>query len=223
MHMHSSFNHFVTMAACTKFVRSVLDNSLKNKGHDWSVYGALNDAHSVVSATPGYVHLKFHVDKHNLNRQGTLNGGCISSLIDSAGSLAVSSHGLFFTGVSTDITTTFVKPIPYNEVVDIFARTASMGRTMAFTRVDFCSPESGKLLAYGSECNDFHVTSTFNEFQGHTKYIANSQGKDVCQFLVFLECLTIHAGKCYIQQRRRECFVEIDNDVLNGITHRIAL
>lgn len=144
------------MAACTKFVRSVLESSLKNKGHDWSVYGKLNGTNSLITATPGYVHLRFIVDTHNLNRQGTLNGGCIATLVDSLGSLAVSSHGLFFTGVSTDINTTFVKPIPYNEPVDIFARVASMGRTMAFTRVEFCDTKTGKLLAFGSK-SDYHI------------------------------------------------------------------
>lgn len=139
------------MSACLNFVRSVLESSLKNKGHDWSIYGTRNGTHSIISAKPGYVHLKFLVDKHNLNRQGTLNGGCIASLIDSAGSLAVSSHGLYFTGVSTDINTTFVKPVPFNEPVDIFATAASMGRTMAFTKVEFCDPSSGKILAFGSE------------------------------------------------------------------------
>ncbi|TIA90890.1 hypothetical protein E3P92_02351 [Wallemia ichthyophaga] len=126
-------------------------------GHDWSVFGTRNGTHSVISAKPGFVHLRFIVDKHNLNRQGSLNGGCIASLIDSAGSLAVSSHGLYFTGVSTDMSQTFVKPIPYDQPVEIYATAASLGRTMAFTRVEFCD-------------------------SSHTKYIANSQGQEVCKF-----------------------------------------
>lgn len=45
-----------------------------------------------------------------MNRAGTLHGGMISTLVDSVGSLAVASKGLFNTGISTDIHATFVRP-----------------------------------------------------------------------------------------------------------------
>ena len=113
-----------------------------------------------------------------VNRQGTLNGGCQTSLVDSVGSLVVATHGLFKTGVSTDISTTFCKPIPYNEPVDIFGYIASIGKTMAYTKVEFCHPDTGKLLAYGSESNYISfimkIFIIIFIFVGHTKYIANS-------------------------------------------------
>jgi acyl-coenzyme A thioesterase 13 len=39
-----------------------------------------------------------------------VHGGLIMSLTDTLGSLAVASHGQYMTGVSTDISTSFVKP-----------------------------------------------------------------------------------------------------------------
>ena len=40
----------------------------------------------------------------------TVHGGLILSLTDTIGSLTVATKGLFMTGVSTNIGTTFVKP-----------------------------------------------------------------------------------------------------------------
>jgi acyl-coenzyme A thioesterase 13 len=39
-----------------------------------------------------------------------VHGGLIMSLTDTLGSLAVASQGQYMTGVSTDISTSFVKP-----------------------------------------------------------------------------------------------------------------
>jgi acyl-coenzyme A thioesterase PaaI-like protein len=61
-----------------------------------------------------YVHGVQHVQPSSLlltheGRQ-TVHGGLIMSLTDTLGSLAVASQGQYMTGVSTDISTSFVKP-----------------------------------------------------------------------------------------------------------------
>jgi acyl-coenzyme A thioesterase 13 len=42
------------------------------------------------------------------NRLKILHGGTIASMVDLGGSLAVASHGVFNTGVSTDISVTYL-------------------------------------------------------------------------------------------------------------------
>jgi len=82
------------------------------------------------------------------------------SLTDTLGSLAVASRGQYMTGVSTDISTSFVKPAgkPGDEL-KITATLTAMGKSLAYTRVDFNDP-AGQLVAYGM----------------HTKYIGKSTG-----------------------------------------------
>ncbi|KAF3480769.1 uncharacterized protein GIQ15_06116 [Arthroderma uncinatum] len=51
----------------------------------------------------GTVKFELDVQKEHTNRLGILHGGTIASMVDIGGSLAVASHGLFATGVSTDL------------------------------------------------------------------------------------------------------------------------
>jgi acyl-coenzyme A thioesterase 13 len=71
------------------------------------------------------------------------------SLTDTLGSLAIASKGHFMTGVSTDIGTSFIKPA--GSVGDTLygnAVVTAMGKSLAYTRVDFTNDE-GTLVAYG--------------------------------------------------------------------------
>jgi acyl-coenzyme A thioesterase 13 len=57
-----------------------------------------------------------------------VHGGLIMSLTDTLGSLAVASQGQYMTGVSTDISTSFVKPAGKpGEEVKIRATLTAMG------------------------------------------------------------------------------------------------
>jgi acyl-coenzyme A thioesterase 13 len=106
-----------------------------------------------------------------------VHGGLIMSLTDTLGSLAVASQGQYMTGVSTDISTSFVKPAgkPGDELKVTATLTAMgmyvheiltvellgsgrssallsvfLGKSLAYTRIDFTNP-AGQLVAYGSE------------------------------------------------------------------------
>ena len=46
-------------------VFKVLNDSLKLCGHDATIYGSVNTPNSIISAKPGFIHLRFIVDKHN--------------------------------------------------------------------------------------------------------------------------------------------------------------
>lgn len=76
-----------------------------NGGHDTATISALD----VYAARPGHVSARLPIGKHNVNRLGSVHGGLICTLVDTMGSLALASKGLYSTGVSTDIHTTFAK------------------------------------------------------------------------------------------------------------------
>ncbi|KAF8895507.1 hypothetical protein BD779DRAFT_1434002, partial [Infundibulicybe gibba] len=87
-----------------------------------------------------------------------VHGGLILSLTDTIGSLAVATQGHWMTGVSTDIGTSFVRPSGRaGDVLHAKATLTGMGKSLAYTRVDFTNPK-GELVAYGY----------------HTKYIGKS-------------------------------------------------
>ncbi|KAG5461388.1 MAG: hypothetical protein BJ554DRAFT_6427 [Olpidium bornovanus] len=63
-------------------------------------------------------------------------GSIAFSSSSSAGSLAIATHGLHpNTGVSTDISVSFVSAAAENETLDITAECVRLGRTLAFTDV----------------------------------------------------------------------------------------
>jgi len=113
----------------------------------------------VTKARPGKVIASMEIKKHNVNRLNGLHGGLISSLVDTMGSLALSSQGLWMTGVSTDMSITFVRGAGSpGDSIRCEGHLLNAGKTLAFTRVDIFSAKTNKLVATGT----------------HTKYIANA-------------------------------------------------
>jgi len=136
-----------------------------------------------------------------------VHGGLIMSLTDTLGSLAVASKGQYMTGVSTDISTSFVKPAgkPGDELKMTATLTAMgmstflavlatapyfpfffSGKSLAYTRVDFTNP-AGQVVAYGSEIFPFCVVFVASLTEcwlglAHTKYVGKSIGHAVRQF-----------------------------------------
>ncbi|KAI0304519.1 Thioesterase/thiol ester dehydrase-isomerase [Multifurca ochricompacta] len=144
------------MTACLRFTRRVWKSFIENGGHDARCFPNLN----ILNARPGVIEASLMIEPYNLNRVGTVHGGLITSLTDTLGSLAVASQGQYMTGVSTDISTSFVKPAgKAGEELKITATLTGMGKSLAYTRVDFTNP-AGQLVAYGT----------------HTKYIGRSIG-----------------------------------------------
>ncbi|KAK4336409.1 TATA-box-binding protein [Rhodotorula toruloides] len=142
------------MSASKRFTQLVWSAFQRNAGHDSNSFGHL----VVKDAKPGKVEAVMEVKRHQINRLNGLHGGLIASLVDTMGSLALASKGLYMTGVSTDMSQTFVRGAKLGETVRIQSELVNMGKTLAFTRIELYSAESGKLLAFGS----------------HTKYIADA-------------------------------------------------
>ncbi|WFD38479.1 uncharacterized protein MJAP1_001432 [Malassezia japonica] len=137
----------VVRTPCVRFVRSVHKSMMEIDGHDSHNTSRL----AIQAARPGRIETEFTIGKENLNRAGTLHGGLIATLVDSVGSLAVASKGWYNTGISTDINATFVRPGGrLDDSVLVTGEVVGMGKTLAYTRIEFRDPKTSAIVAYGS-------------------------------------------------------------------------
>ncbi|KAI8053382.1 HotDog domain-containing protein [Syncephalis plumigaleata] len=135
------------------FVRRTLLLLRRPNGYD----STLADKLKVVEAEPGRAVCTMQIEERHLNRVDSLHGGMIASLVDICGSLAIASTGDYLTGVSTDLSVSYLNGSALNEVITIDARCTKIGKSLAFTAVDITS--GTRLLAQGR----------------HTKFIAKSR------------------------------------------------
>ncbi|KAN0064350.1 hypothetical protein ACQY0O_002545 [Thecaphora frezii] len=136
-----------TASPCLRFVQRICRSFQKQSGHDAATIPQLR----ILTSTPGSITGTFAIQRHNLNRLGTLHGGCLATLTDTLGSLAIASHGFYSTGVSTDLHTTYVKSAgSEGDEIKVSGQVVGIGKTLAFTRVEMRHPITDALLAYGS-------------------------------------------------------------------------
>lgn len=103
------------------------------------------------------------------NRMGTLHGGCTATLIDVVGTAALltqSKRG----GVSLNINTNYLSPMPGGGDCIIDARIVRIGRQIATINVDLRDAATGKLVAQGT----------------HVKFISDSE-PDLSRLAVMLD------------------------------------
>ncbi|CAO1625785.1 unnamed protein product [Parajaminaea phylloscopi] len=144
---------------CFRFVERVTRAFLVAGGHDTTTLSSLR----ITAARPGNIEAKLTVGKHNLNRLGSVHGGLLCTIVDTMGSLALSSKGLYSTGVSTDIHTTFARAAgKAGDELLLKGEVTTLGRTLATTRVEVRHPVSDALLAFGS----------------HTKFVGKAYGHE---------------------------------------------
>jgi len=102
----------------------------------------------VVEAGGGRAILECDVVEAVRNRLGTLHGGVIATLVDDAGTEAISSADVEGrTGVTTDLCVSYFAAARAGTVTAC-AHVLKTGRTMAFVSVDVLDA-SGRLLAQG--------------------------------------------------------------------------
>ncbi|KAJ2454840.1 hypothetical protein EV183_001259 [Coemansia sp. RSA 2336] len=141
--------------ATLSHVRSLVSYIGKKNGFDAYCFQKMN----LLSAEIGRVRGEVEVTKDYLNAIGGTHGGWLSTLVDVGGSLAIATHGFTTTGVSTDLSVSFLSPSGEGSNIVFDAQVLKLGRTLAYTRVDIFSGE--KMVATGH----------------HTKYIAREQEK----------------------------------------------
>lgn len=142
-----------------EFVTRVWKDMLTRGG----VEQVLVDKLRIVGAERNKVVATLPVEKKHTNRLGFVHGGVVSTLADIGGSLALAANGMYMTGVTTDLSTTYLgssgKP---GDELEMHCHCQKMGRTMAYTFIEFYNPRTRDLVARGS----------------HTKYIAHAWKSD---------------------------------------------
>ncbi|KIW88984.1 uncharacterized protein Z519_10468 [Cladophialophora bantiana CBS 173.52] len=110
----------------------------------------------ITAAEPGKVNFELPIEKQHTNRLGILHGATLATMVDTSGSLALASRGLYSTGVSTDLNVTYLNAggkigdlIKGEVICDKF------GKTLAYTSVKFMN-KNNEIVARGS----------------HTKFVA---------------------------------------------------
>ncbi|KAL4889125.1 HotDog domain-containing protein [Aspergillus ambiguus] len=121
------------------------------------IYAFLLSDIDVYEAEKGVFHARLQVAPHHLNSKGTLHGVFSACVTDWAGGLAIASHGLDVTGVSTDIHVNYLSTATTGDWLEIEGRAEKVGRTLAFTTITISkkTESSPVVVAKGS----------------HTKYI----------------------------------------------------
>ncbi|KAM0908143.1 hypothetical protein ACQ4PT_015650 [Festuca glaucescens] len=86
----------------------------------------------------------------------TMHGGTVASLVDLVGSAVIFAGGSPTTGVSLDITISYLNVARANEEIEIEAKVLGIGETTGCVTVEVRRKATGEVLAHGS----------------HTKYLA---------------------------------------------------
>ncbi|KAJ2305100.1 hypothetical protein IWW54_005182 [Coemansia sp. RSA 2705] len=141
--------------ATLNHVRNVVRLIREKNGFDAFCFGEMN----LLSAEAGRVRGEVEVTKDYLNAIGGTHGGWLSTLVDVGGSLAIASHGFKTTGVSTDLSVSFLAASGEGTNIMFDAQVLKIGRTLAYTRVDIFNGE--RIIATGN----------------HTKFVALEQQK----------------------------------------------
>ncbi|KAJ2065490.1 hypothetical protein GGI17_000303 [Coemansia sp. S146] len=145
----------MTATSAFKNVVQVMQAVHAKGGFDAFCFDKLN----LLSAEVGHVRGEIPVTRDYLNAVGGTHGGWLSTLVDVGGSLAIASHGFKTTGVSTDLSVSFLAVSGEGSNIVFDARVLKLGRTLAYTRVDIFSGD--KLVATGN----------------HTKFVAREQDR----------------------------------------------
>jgi len=135
-----------------KFVRTVWESFRATSG----VEPRLIDALRITAAEPGKVNFELPIEKQHTNRLGILHGATLATMVDTGGSLAVASRGLYATGVSTDLSVTYLNAGgKIGDLVKGEVICDKFGKTLAYTSIKFMN-KNNEIVARGS----------------HTKFVA---------------------------------------------------
>ena len=94
------------------------------------------------------------VGPNHLNSKGTLHGSVSAAIVDWAGGMAIATHGLEQTGLSTDIHVTYSSGAKLGDVLTIEGKTTKVGRNMGFTTITIYKANGdesmGTVVAHGT-------------------------------------------------------------------------
>ncbi|XP_017057914.1 acyl-coenzyme A thioesterase 13 [Drosophila ficusphila] len=93
---------------------------------------------------------EFTVGTEHLNRQGTLHGGLISTIVDNCTSYALISKGSH-PGVTANLSVSFTAPAYPGELIEIDCNTVRAGKKMAYLDCILRRKSDGKIIAKGGQ------------------------------------------------------------------------
>lgn len=141
------------MASVLAHVNEVWDRQRKNS----PIYALLLEHIDLYHAEPGLIRARLPINSLHSNSKGTLHGTLSACVVDWAAGMAIASHGATSTGVSTDLSVSYLSTAKEGDVVEIEGRTGKVGKTLAFTTVTISKEVDGK--------------STIVIQGSHTKYV----------------------------------------------------
>ncbi|TVU36293.1 hypothetical protein EJB05_18223, partial [Eragrostis curvula] len=133
---------------------------------EWEEHGAASKFYDIFTVAglrvdavePGRVLCTFTVPPRLTDASQRMHGGALASLVDLVGSAVFFAGGLPTTGVSLEITVSYLSAARANEEIEIEARVLGIGRTTGCVTVEVRRKDTGEVIAHGR----------------HTKYLAVS-------------------------------------------------
>lgn len=108
----------------------------------------------LLSCEEGKASFKMKVEEGHLNGVGTLHGGMTATLIDNLTTLAILTKPPHQSGVSVDMSISYLRPARIGDEIVINTEVTKLGQSLAFTSAELVH-QDGKIIAKGS----------------HTKYV----------------------------------------------------
>ncbi|KAG0367633.1 HotDog domain-containing protein [Gamsiella multidivaricata] len=130
------------MAALNR-VKRVWTNYVQQDGFDAHALSGLK----LISAGKGTCHAELKITPQHLNRLGGCHGGLLSTIVDVGGSLAIAADDMLATGMSTDISVSFVSAAQLDDTLSINSRCLKIGGSLAFTDVEITTRD--RVVALG--------------------------------------------------------------------------
>ncbi|KAL1071119.1 hypothetical protein V6Z11_D11G068200 [Gossypium hirsutum] len=107
----------------------------------------------------GRVLCSMKVPPRLLNAGNFLHGGATASLVDLVGSAVIYSYGGSTSGVSVEISITYLDAAYVGEEIEIEAKALRVGKTVAVVTVEFRKKKTGKIIAQGRHTKYLTVQS----------------------------------------------------------------
>ncbi|KAL4947732.1 thioesterase family protein [Aspergillus filifer] len=118
------------------------------------IYALLLADLALVSATPGTITASLSIQPLHCNSKGTLHGTASACLVDWAAGMAIASQGegYTYTGVSTDLSVSYLGTARVGDVLVVEGRALKIGGTLGFFEVLIYKEEGRerKLIVKGS-------------------------------------------------------------------------
>lgn len=102
----------------------------------------------------GEVECTMTISSHHVNAFGTLHGGCVATLIDCVGTLALLSLDHRRPGVSVELNSSFLRPAPLGSRIRISASVLKYGKRLGYTQVHIFNA-ADEIIAVGRHTKAF--------------------------------------------------------------------